>query len=69
MPCSHCRQDGHNITTCPLRIQEELDKIDQLIEHLKGALAIAEWQRETTMKELKKVSKSAVLEWSTSDGE
>ena len=69
MPCSHCRQDGHNITTCPLRIQEELDKINELIDHLQAALLIAESQRETTMKKLKKVSKSAVLEWSTSDGE
>ena len=51
MPCSHCRQDGHNVTTCPVRIEEELDKINELIDHLKAALAIAESQREATMKE------------------
>ena len=54
MPCSYCRQDDHNITTCQLRIEEELDKINQLIDHLKAALAIAESQRETTMKKIKK---------------
>ena len=58
MPCSHCRQDGHNVTTCPVRIEEELDKINELIDHLKAALAIAERQREATMKELRGVSKS-----------
>ena len=67
MPCSHCRQDGHNITTCPLRIQEELDKINELIDHLKAALAIAESQREATMKESKGVSKSTGPEWKIVD--
>ena len=67
MPCSHCKQDGHNITTCPDRIQEELDKINELIDHLKAALAIAESQRETTMKEYKGVIKSTGLEWSIVD--
>ena len=54
MPCSYCRQDGHTITTCQLRIEDELDKINKLIDHLKAALAIAESQRETTMKKIKK---------------
>ena len=67
MPCSHCKQDGHNITTCPLRIQEELDKINELIDHLKAALAIAESQRETTMKEYKGAIKSNGPEWSIVD--
>ena len=67
MPCSHCKQDGHNITTCPLRIQEELDRINELIDHLKAALAIAESQRETTMKEYKGVIKSTGPEWSIVD--
>lgn len=67
MPCSHCKQDGHNITTCPLRIQEELDKINELIDHLKAALAIAESQRETTMKEYKGVIKRTGPEWSIVD--
>ena len=67
MPCSHCRQDGHNITTCPLRIQEELDKINELIDHLEAALAIAESQRETTMKEHKRVIKSTGPERSIVD--
>ena len=67
MPCSHCKQDGHNITTCPLRIQEELDKINELIDHLKAALAIAESQREATMKESKGVSKSTGPEWKIVD--
>ena len=67
MPCSHCKQDGHNITTCKVRIEEELDKIKNLIDHLKAALAIAESQREATMKEYKGVSKSTGLEWSTVD--
>ena len=57
MPCSYCKQDGHNITTCQVRIQDELDKIDKLIDHLKEALAIAESQRETTMKKIKKPPK------------
>ena len=64
MPCSHCRQDGHNKTTCPVRIQEELDKINELIDHLKAALAIAEGQRDVTMNELRGVSKSTSPEWS-----
>ena len=67
MPCSHCKQDGHNITTCPVRIQEELNEIDQLIDHLKAALAIAESQRETIMKKYKEASKSAGPEWSIVD--
>ena len=67
MPCSHCRQYGHNITSRPLRIQEELDRINELIDHLKAALAIAERQREATMKELKGVSKSTSPEWSIVD--
>ena len=67
MPCTHCRQDGHNITTCPLRIQEELDRINELIAHLKAALAIAESQREATMKEHKRVSKGTGPEWSIVD--
>jgi hypothetical protein len=67
MPCSHCKQDGHNITTCPVRIQEEIDKIDELIDHLKAALAIAESQRETTTKKYKEASKSAGPEWSMVD--
>ena len=67
MPCSHCRQDGHNITTCPVRIQEEVNEIDQLIEHLKAALAIAESQRETAMKKYKETSKSGGPEWSVVD--
>ena len=67
MPCTHCRQDGHNITTCPLRIQEELDRINELIDHLKAALAIAESQREATMKEHKRVSKGTGPEWSIVD--
>ena len=67
MPCSHCRQDGHNITTCPLRIQEELDRINELIDHLKAALTIAEPQREATIKESNKVSKSTGPEWSLVD--
>ena len=67
MPCSHCKQDGHNITTCQLRIEEELDKINKLIDHLKAALAIAESQREATMKEYKGVSKSTGPEWSIVD--
>ena len=67
MPCSHCRQDGHNVTTCPVRIEEELDKINELIDHLKAALAIAESQREATMKESKGVSKSTGPEWSIVD--
>ena len=67
MPCSHCRQDGHNITTCPLRIQEELDRINELMIHLKAALTIAETQREATMEELKRVRKSTGPEWSTVD--
>ena len=67
MPCSHCRHDGHNITTCPLRIQEELDRINELIDHLKAALAIAESQREATVKEYKGVSKSTGPEWSIVD--
>ena len=67
MPCSHCRQDGHSTTTCPLRIQEELDKINELIDHLKAALAIAESQREATRKEYKGVSKSTGPEWSIVD--
>ena len=58
MVCSYCKQDGHNITTCQVRIQDELDKIDKLIDHLKEALAIAESQRETTMKKIKKPSPS-----------
>ena len=58
MPCSYCKQDGHNITTCQVRIQDELDKIDKLIDHLKEALAIAESQRETTMKKIKKPPKA-----------
>ena len=67
MPCSHCRQDGHNITTCPVRIQEELNEIDQLIDHLKAALAIAESQREATIKECKRVSKSNGPGWTLVD--
>ena len=67
MPCSHCRQDGHNITTCPVRIQEELNEIDELIDHLKAALEIAESQRETIMKKYKEASKSAGPEWSIVD--
>ena len=67
MPCRHCKQDGHNITTCPLRIQEELDKINELIDHLKAALAIAESQREATMKEHHGISKSTGPEWSKVD--
>ena len=65
MPCSHCKQDGHNITTCKVRIEEELDKIKNLIDHLKAALAIAESQRDTTIKELKGVTKSTGPEWVT----
>ena len=65
MPCSHCKQDGHNITTCQVRIGEELDEINKLINHLKAALAIAESQRETTMKKYKGVSKSTGPEWIT----
>ena len=68
MPCSHCGQDGHNKTTCQLRIQEELDRIDELMLHLKAALDIAETQREATMEELKRVSKSTSPEWSKVDG-
>ena len=67
MPCSHCKQDGHNVTTCQLRIEEELDKINELIDHLKAALAIAESQRETTIKEYKGVVKSTGPEWSILD--
>ena len=64
MPCTFCKEDGHNKTTCPLRIQEELDKINEQIYHLKAALAIAESQRETTMKRYKEVNKSSDSEWS-----
>ena len=67
MPCSHCRQDGHNITTCPFRIQEELDRIDELIDHLKAALAIAESQREAARKEYNGISQSTGSDWSTVD--
>ena len=67
MPCSHCKQDGHNVTTCQLRIEEELDKINELIDHLKAALAIAESQRETTIKQYKGVVKSTGPEWSILD--
>ena len=67
MPCSYCKQDGHNITTCQVRIQDELDKIDKLIDHLKEALAIAESQRETIMKKHKGVIKSTGPEWSIVD--
>ena len=67
MPCSHCKQNGHNISTCTIRIQEELDKITELIDHLKAALQIAESQRETTMKEYKKVIKSTGPEGSIVD--
>ena len=63
MPCSHCKQDGHNITTCQLRIEEELDKINKLIDHLKAALAIAESQRETTIKQVKNSSKTPDVSW------
>lgn len=65
MPCSHCKQDGHNITTCQVRIEEELDEINKLIDHLKAALAIAESQRETTIKKYKGVNKSTRPEWIT----
>ena len=61
MPCSYCKQDGHNITTCQLRIEEELDEINKLIDHLKAALAIAESQRETTMEKYRKPSKASDL--------
>ena len=64
MPCSHCNGTGHNITTCKVRIEEELDKINELIDHLKASLAIAESQRETTIKEYKGVIKSLGSEWS-----
>ena len=67
MPCSHCKQDGHNVTTCQLRIEEELDKINKLIDHLKAALAIAESQREATRRESEGISKSTGPEWSTVD--
>ena len=67
MPCSHCRQDGHNVTTCPVRIEEELDKINELIDHLKAALAIAESQREAQRKEYKGISQSTGSDWSTVD--
>ena len=67
MPCSHCKQDGHNITTCQLRIEDELDKINKLIDHLKEALAIAESQRETTMKKIKKPSKEPDLSGAEGD--
>ena len=67
MPCSYCKQSGHNITTCQLRIEDELDKINKLIDHLKAALAIAESQRETTIKESKGVIKSTGPEWSIVD--
>ena len=57
MVCSYCKGDqGHNITTCPVRIQDELDKINELIEHLKASLTIAEAQREATMKEAESVT-------------
>ena len=67
MPCGHCKQDGHSITTCQLRIEEELDEINKRIDHLKAALAIAESQREATMKEYKGVSKSTGPEWKIVD--
>ena len=58
MPCSHCKQDGHNMTTCPLRILEELLRLNELIDHLQAALLIAESQRETIKKEYKRLNKS-----------
>ena len=58
MPCSYCKQSGHNITSCQLRIEAELDKINELIDHLKAALAIAESQRETTIKKIKEPAKT-----------
>ena len=58
MPCSHCKQDGHNMTTCPHRMLEELLKINELIDHLQAALLIAESQREMTKKEYKRLNKS-----------
>ena len=67
MPCSYCKQDGHNRTTCQLRVEEELHQINKLIDHLKAALAIAESQRETTIKEYKGFVTSTAPEWSLVD--
>ena len=68
MPCSHCRQDGHNKTTCQVRIREELDRINEMIDHLVKALDIAELQRSAVIKELKAVRMSSGPESSEVDG-